>query len=345
MPKTITVGLLTDAGGAHLGAYYQSLASSPEVAAVAVSDPSGQHLEAAKKALGNKYIEGFKDPGALLAQVRPQAVLVSLEAVQSPPVIERALEAGCHVLSEKPACVRPEDFARLVRKAQEKHRHLMLTLANRTLASVREARRLVREGMLGKVYGAELHLIADQARLTRPEYHKSWFAHRARAGGGSLIWLGIHWIDLSLFITGLKVKQVAGFHGNVGGQPMDVEDTAVLAFRFDSGATGTFTSGYYLDKGYHSHIKIWGEHGWLQLSAVEETPLEWYSTKEKEPKVRQFPVAKGNRGYAPFIHEALRACAGDAAPPITGEEGLHVLRTIFSFYEAGRTGRAQQVPS
>src|SRR5262249_51357995 len=256
------------------------------------------------------------------------------------PVIGAALDAGCHVFAEKPSCTRAEDYEKLTRKAQEKHRHLMLALANRSHAPVREARRLVRAGKLGKVYGVEVHLVTDQTRLKSEDYRKSWFCIKARAGGGILAWVGIHWLDLALFVTGLKVKQVAGFAGVVGGQPIDVEDSAALSLRFDNGSFGTMTSGYYLDKGYHSHLQVWGEHGWLRLAAVEELPLEWYSTKDaKEPKVERFEYGKGGRGYLAFLKSAARAALGVEEAPVTADEGLHVLKTIFAFYEAARTGR------
>src|SRR5438045_2030335 len=86
-------------------------------------------------------------------------------------------------------------------------------------------------------------------------------------------------VRAAAWLTGLKVKDVAGFAGVVGGQPVDVEASAAVALRFDNGTFGTLTSGYYLDKGYHSHMQIWGEHGWLRLASIEEAPLEWYSTK------------------------------------------------------------------
>jgi predicted dehydrogenase len=270
--------------------------------------------------------------------------IVSLEAVAAPPAIDAALEAGCHVFAEKPSCTRAADFAKLTRKAQMKHRHLMLALANRSHAPVREARRLIQTGKLGKVYGVEVHLVTDQTRLKSEAYRKSWFCIKARAGGGQLIWVGIHWLDLVLHITGLKVKQVTGFAGVVGGQPIDTEDSAALSLRFDNGSFGTMTSGYYLDKGYQSHVQIWGEHGWLKLAAVEELPLEWYSSKDtKTPKVERFTYRKGERGYLTFLRGCVRASAGLQDPPITPEEGLHVLRSIFAFYEAARTGRVQTV--
>jgi predicted dehydrogenase len=344
MDKAINVGFITHAQGAHLDIYFETLARTEEVATVALADPSGKTLASARKILGAKLRGTYKEVSDMLRQAQPQMALVSMEAALAPPAISAALDAGCHVLAEKPSCVRADDFAGLVRKAEAKHRHLILALANRLHAPVGEARRLVNQGKLGKVYGIEMHLIADQTRLTRPAYHQEWFAKKDRAGGGHLIWLGIHWLDMALFVTGLRVQQVAGFAGIVGGQPLDVEDSAAVALRFSSGAFGTLASGYYLDKGYHSHLQIWGEHGWLRLASIEEAPLEWYSTKgNKQPRVQRFEYPKGGRGYLPFVRAAVRASAGLEPPPVTAEEGLHVLRSIFAFYQAAQTGRTQRV--
>lgn len=344
MSNAIAVGVLTDAGGAHLDAYFSSLAQTEEAGSVTLADPSGKSEAQARKALGAKLTGVYKDHGALLRQARPQMALISLEAAQAPPVIAAALDAGCHVLTEKPACVRAEDFARLTRVSQQKHRHLMLALANRLHAPVREARRLLREGKLGKVYGVEVHLVADQTRLKRPGYAQSWVAQKARAGGGQLSWLGIHWLDLALYVTGLKVKQVAGFAGVVGGQPLDVEDSAAVALRFSNDTFGTLTAGYYLDRGYQSHLQVWGEHGWLRLASIEEAPLEWYSTKDvQQPKVERFTYPKGQRGYGPFVRACVRASAALEPAPVTAEEGLHVLQTIFAFYQAAQDGRTRTV--
>jgi predicted dehydrogenase len=343
MPKTIKVAVFTQAQGAHLGIYLNALAQIKEVASVALVDPRGDTFALAKKTLGGKLQETGKDAGALLKKFQPQMVLVTMEAVQAPPVIDLALEAGCHVLAEKPSCVRPEDFEKLAAKAQRKHRQLMLALANRTHPSVREARRLIADGKLGKLYGVEIHQIADQTRLKSAEHRKGWFCHKGRAGGGHLLWLGVHWLDLALYITGRKVREAAGFMGVVGGQPLDIEDSAAVALHFDNDTFGTMTSGYYLDRGKQSHIQIWGEHGWLRLNELSD-PLEWYSTMgTTAPKVQRYQPAKGEGGYLPFVRAAVRTAAGLEPAPITPEESLHVLKAIFTFYKAAKTGRKQEV--
>jgi UDP-N-acetyl-2-amino-2-deoxyglucuronate dehydrogenase len=344
MPNKIKVAVVTQDQGAHLDDYFRSLAAIEEAEAVALVDASGKSADAARKVLGDKLKGVFKDAAAMYKSLAPQLAIVSLEAVKAPPAIDAALDAGCHVFAEKPSCTNAADFEKLVKKAHSKHRHLMMAFANRSHAPVREARRLIRAGKLGKLYAAEVHLVTDQTRLKNADYRKSWFCIKARAGGGVLTWVGIHWLDLLLFVTGLKIKQVAGFAGNVGGQPIDIEDSAALNMKFDNGSFGTMLSGYYLDKGYMSYVQVWGEQGWLKLAAVEEQPLEWYSNKGvKEPKVERFSYPKGQRGYQPFLKSCVRAAAGLGDPPITAEEGLHVLRSIFAFYEAAKTGRTQTV--
>src|SRR5262249_45261121 len=156
------------------GAYFDALAKAEEVESVVLADPSGGTVAQAEKVLGAKLNETFRDSRTMFRQGRATMALVSLEAAIAPPEIHAALDAGCHVFAENPACVRAEDFERLVRKADSKHLNLMLALANRIHAPVREARRLVEAGIFGKIYGVEMHLIADQTRLKNEEYRKSW---------------------------------------------------------------------------------------------------------------------------------------------------------------------------
>ncbi len=339
----ITVAVLTDAGGAHLGSYLAALAEIAEVDAVVVADPSGASEAAARKALGAKLTGFEKDHARTLAEHKPGMALVTLEAVQAPPVIRAALEVNCHVLAEKPSCVRAEDFEPLVRLADMKHRLLMLALANRMRGTVQAARKLIRTGQIGKVYGCELHIIADQTRLKSPSYHTSWFADRARAGGGHLMWLGIHWIDMVMHITDSKIVEAAGFTGVVGGQPLKSEDSAAMALRFDNGSFGTITSGYYLDRGYHSHIKIWGSHGWLQLEPHGGEALQWYSTKETPATVQKHDGPAEEASYTPLVRACVRASLGLEPPPLTGAESLLALQTVFACYRAAETGRSQKV--
>lgn len=343
MPERIKVGVLTHAGGAHLSDYFTSLAQADEIESVTLADPDGASEAAARQTLGDKLTGVYRSHAELLAE-KPAMVLVTMEAVLAPPVIDAALEAGCHVFAEKPSCVRAADFAKLTAKADAKHLNLMLALANRTSPPIAEARRLLRAGTIGKLYGLEMHWIADQTRLRDPAYHRGWRAQKARAGGGHLIWLGIHWLDLAMFLTGEKIEEVAGFTGNVGGQPLDIEDSSAVAMRMAGGSFGTFTSGYYLDKGYHSHIKLWGSQGWMQLDPRGELPLWWQTHADSaKGEVQKYTGPKTPTGYPPFVRAAARACAGLAPVPITNAESLYALEVVFACYRAAETGQRQRV--
>jgi predicted dehydrogenase len=340
-----TVAVITNQEGAHLSGYFSSLAASAETSRVLLADPSGQNFEAARIALGGKLGGTYASARELFAQHRPQLTLVSLEPALAPAAIEAALDAGSHVLAEKPASLGIAEFARLARKAGEKNLHLMLALANRTNPDTQFALDLIRRGRIGKIYGVEVHLIADQARLTRPAYQQAWYAKKARAGGGHLIWLGLHWIDLAMYLTGSDVTAVAGFTANIGGQPLDVEDSAVVSLRFSAGFLGTMTSAYYLDRGYHSHLKIWGSEGWIEMNRHGGVvPMRYYSTADATPEVKTPVPPEGPDGYAPFVAACVRASLGLAAPPITTGESLRIIRTIYTAYEAAATGRSQPIP-
>ncbi|MBI1831548.1 MAG: Gfo/Idh/MocA family oxidoreductase [Planctomycetes bacterium] len=346
MPKAIPVAVITNRDGTHLDQWIPSLAAIEEVESVTLVDSSGASVAAARKALGNKLRAVHKDGAEMYRRFRPTLSVISLEPRLCPAAIDAALDAGAHVLSEKPGCTRVEDFSPLLRKAQQRHKHLMLVMANRSHAPVQEARRLIRKGQLGQIYGIEIHIVADQTRLTQRAYRESWQCIRERGGGGHLAWFGIMWLDLAMYITGLRVEAVAGFHGVVGGQPIDVEDAAVLALKFNRRCFGTMTSAYYLDRGVQSHIQIWGQHGWLKLATVEEQPMQYYTTRVgagQEPRVQEYAYPRGQRGYTPFLRSAVRACAGLEDPPMTGDECLALLRTVYGFYQSAQTERVQRL--
>ena len=88
MAKSVKVGVITQAGGAHLPDYFGALAKIEEAEAVALADPSGESEAVARKALGDKLKEVHKEPADLLKKFEPHLAVVSLEAVAAPPAID-----------------------------------------------------------------------------------------------------------------------------------------------------------------------------------------------------------------------------------------------------------------
>ena len=141
----IPVGVITQERGPHLGIYLKALAEAEGVASVALSDESGTTFDRAGEALGGK-LTTYQNHGKMLREAKPRAVLVSLAAHLAPPLIRESLEAGAHVLAEKPACVRAQDFEPLVRLPIPRKLNLMLALSSRLHPAVLEARELIQSG-------------------------------------------------------------------------------------------------------------------------------------------------------------------------------------------------------
>ena len=338
VPAQAEVALITHADGPHLSAYIEGLAKTPEVAKVHLANEATEPQ--ARKGLGAKLAAVYKNADELLKNHKPQLAIITMEAKLAPPAIDAALNAGCHVMAEKPACVRAEDFAPLAAKANSRNLHLMLALSNRVDPVMRHARELISSGAIGKIYGMEMHTIADQTRLTKPAYHQTWTAQKSRSGGGHLLWLGIHWLDLAAYIGGSPITQIAGFTGNVGGQPIDTEDSAAVALKFANGTFGTLTSGYYIDKGKHLFFKFWGANGWLEIHHDRpEAPLEWQTHGQPIQRMKPTPQA----GYTPWVQHVVRAALSLEPPLLTANESLHALKTVFAGYKAAETGRTQTI--
>ena len=335
------VALLTHADGAHMGAYLSALANAQDCDEVVLGDPDQRWDEPARKTLGDKLRGTYRSYSALLEDESPEFCLISMEAMLSPAIIEAALNSGAHVFSEKPGCVSVDQFESLAELAESKHLHLMLAFANRLNPETVAARRMIRQQRIGDIYSIDMHIVADQTRLTRESYHQTWFADRQRSGGGHLIWLGIHWLDLAMYLTDSDITEVSGAIANVGGQPIKIEDSAVATLKFGNGTLGTINSGYYLDQSYHTQIRVWGSKGWLNLDSIGSPKLTWYEATGAEAKqIQTFDKPTEPRGYSPFVAAAVSAVAHDAPPPITTQESLNALRAVFGIYSAAATRQA-----
>ncbi|MFM7205404.1 MAG: Gfo/Idh/MocA family oxidoreductase [Planctomycetaceae bacterium] len=143
-----------------------------------------------------------------------------------------------------------------------------------------------------------------------------------------------------MHLVDARIEAVAAFTAHVGGTPVAIEDAAAVALRFAGGPLGTLTSGYYLDAGYQSHLRIWGSAGWLSLDTAAE-PIVVVQRHGEPPSVVTPP--RGGDVYAALVEAAARAAVGAAAPPLTTRDSLRAVRTVFAGYEAAATGRSVAV--
>ena len=340
----VTLVMEADEQG-HRAFFLQALRDLDLVDSVTVVDESSGTFAEARHTLGAKLRSTHHELANGLASAAPDLAIVSLIAAHAPPAVRRCLEAGCHVMVEKPACTHPDQFAALVELAEERDRHLIVPLARRLSPWVRDARRIFASGALGRAFALRGAVIADQTRLWPASGQRDWTFKRSLAGGGHLVWLGIHWIDLMTYITESRVVEVQAMTDVVGGAPIDVEDLALVNLRLANGAYGSLVSGYLLDKPYQMDLSLWGSDGWLRFGAADRHLLEWHSTSpdHADPPDRRISYSGPLfPNYTPWIERTLRACLGEP-PPITGAEALAALRVVHAAYSSAASGRTVQL--
>jgi predicted dehydrogenase len=138
------------------------------------------------------------------------------------------------------------EFAPALAALERRHVPFSIACLNRGSPSVLQARELYRSGAIGRLRSVELRMVTTQVGMRNPD---SWLFRRESAGGGVLAWLGCHWLDALRFVTGQEVVAVQANIGTLGGESIEVEDTAVVSFRTSGGAIGSLHAGYLLAVG------------------------------------------------------------------------------------------------
>jgi UDP-N-acetyl-2-amino-2-deoxyglucuronate dehydrogenase len=199
---------------------------------VAVCDVDGDRAGAA----GERYgVSAFTAHRQLLAEIRPDVVHICTPHDQHVPVAIDCIEAGVHVLVEKPVAATVEEAERLI-GAADRHPEVKvgICLQNRYNMAIGGARALLESGELGAVRGGSATLLWHRG----PEYYRArpWRGRRRESGGGVLINQAIHTLDLLEWLLG-DVARVRGHTGRYALDGVaDVEDTAYVLLDHAGGA-------------------------------------------------------------------------------------------------------------
>jgi predicted dehydrogenase len=251
-----------------------------------------------------------------------------------------ALKAGKHVCCEKPLAMNATEGQAMVDAARKAGKLLMIALNNRYRADTQTLKRFIEAGELGHIY------YGKTAWLRRSGVPGGWFRVKEQSGGGPLIDLGVHMLDLTWWLMGCPRPVAASGQSYPypapepqvpikGGKPeTPVEDLAVALLRFEGGQT------IFVEVSWVSHleretqpVQIFGTQGGASLG-----PLRMYKDilgmpVDLEPKVRE------NLGG--HIMEIMNFvdCILDGTPLIApGDDGLAVQKMLDAIYESARVG-------
>lgn len=220
------------------------------VEAVGIADPSPEMAaEALKLAPEAQVVDGLD---ALLA-LRPDGVVIATPSALHAEQSIAALEAGAAVFCQKPLGRDAAEAARVVAAARAADRLLGVDFSYRFTSGMRAIADLIREGELGEVFAADLVF----HNAYGPD--KAWFYDRAQSGGGCVMDLGVHLVDLALWVLGfpelageVSAQLFAGGASLVGGA---VEDYASAQFTLANGTAVRLACSWRLPAGQDAVIE------------------------------------------------------------------------------------------
>ena len=194
-------------------------------------------------------------------------------------VAKAFLEAGIHVICDKPMTLTLDESKDLVRVARAADARFVLTHNNTGYPMVRQARQMVADGTLGGIRAVRTSYVQDWlATAVDAEGQKqaAWRTDPGQAGaGGSIGDIGVHAFNLAAFMTGLKLQSVcADLRSYVPDRRLD--DNACVLLRYENGATGTLWASQVAPGNYNRlSIEVYGERGGLQWVGEENDDLHY----------------------------------------------------------------------
>jgi predicted dehydrogenase len=282
------------------------------------------------------------------------AVVISTPPPTHEPLALAALNAGKHVLVEKPMAASTEACRRMVEAARTAGRILAVGFNHRYFKATKLVRDVVRSGTLGRL----THVRAYAGHVGLAEFKAPWMHDRQIIGGGALMDNGIHVLDLVRHAMG-DVQQVFGYESSAVWK-LQAEGNALALFRAANGAVASLQASWTEWKGYRFHIEAYGELGMARaFYAPMAATLITMSEPGGPPRVSRFfypvdiireklmgwqstVVATFCEEFADFA--ALARGESGSGRLATGIDGLRAVEAAHAVYESGRIGKAVTLP-
>ena len=291
----------------------------------------------------------FGDYHELLQDREVDAVIICLPNFLHFPASLAALEAGKHVLCEKPPTMSAAEMKVLRDESTKRNLVYFFGRQSRFTATMRAAKGAVEEGRLGKIYYAKATFIRSRGI---PVGIGDWFTEKKRSGGGALIDIGIHALDSVWYLMGtprpkaVSAQVFRNFAHLVKAPVFDVEDAAYAFIRFDNDVVvqletswaGNLTDDVPPRKYFGSELIDTVVYG--TKASVRLNPLTLFEDREGE--LVAVPLeAKENEpsGFELQMRNFVAAIRGEAAPVNSADQAVALMEMLDAIYASSSLGR------
>lgn len=305
-------------------------AALPGATLVAVADLSSD----AAHALANEHGAAVeRDASSLVRRRDLDAVVVATTNDALAPCAMAALQAGKHVLLEKPGGRAPAELRELARQAEHARRVLGIGFNHRFHPAMQRAKRLLAEGGFGPV----MYVRARYGHGGRPGYEREWRADPARAGGGELLDQGIHLVDLCRWLAGEFELE----HGSIGTffWNMPVEDNGFLLLRSPDGKRKAWLHASCTEWKNLFDFEIFAKQGKIEIWGLGRSygteELRVYRMKPEmgppDVEVQAFPGEDLSwRDEFDSFREEIGGSATELGKPEDGERALTIIHRAYA---------------
>ena len=323
----------------------EGIMAAPNAQLAAVMDVDEERARAVSQKFGR--VPFFTTVEELLAHPGVEAVYIATPTNVHAEQCLAAIEAGKHVLVEKPVAMSLKEAKRVQAAATGTGLKLGTGFMMRHHGAHQQIAELIRKGVLGKP-------VLGRAQLScwYPPIEGAWRQDPKLGGGGSFIDMGNHCVDLLEMLLG-KVCEACAFTGNLV-HPYASEDSATVMLRLESGALGFVDTFFNIpDEASANVLEVYGSKGSVRcegtvgqqpggrcvLSATAETGGYDAQQARQDSAARELQYKQLNT-YRAEIEDFSRAVEADGQPSVTYEDGIWSMQVCEAVYKSARTGRA-----
>ncbi len=298
----------------------------------------------------------YREYQELLAREDLDAVSIAVPNYLHAEIAIAAFQKGLHVLCEKPLARTAEEAEAIVQAAIEAKRVLQVVFNHRERGDIQTLKRYIDEGQLGRIYYAKAYWM----RRNGIPGAGSWFVSKERSGGGPLIDLGVHVLDMALYLlgepevltvsastydeliqSGRGIDKGASKTGNNHAQ--DVEDLATAFMRLSNGATLLLETSWATNSSYGDDygVILYGSEGGAEIKVKRystQDTLRIYTDVAGAPSEIAVQNPKSEFHLA-VIRQFVEHIRGGNWSLYTGSEGLRRARIIDACYASAQQGR------